>query len=294
MTRPRTHWSDDLLVVRDATAKDRHPMRFVIAIRPDQRASYKDASLPRHVPTVEAGVQIASRITAKALAARPELGRDEVPAAKLPEVSITRFVCVAANPVAQVWLCNADDASPRGRRSKGGKAPQQTPMPHTKGEYMVMIGDAPVVDQDNMIRTYPTRTSADEDAAHYYAVADEETRFHDADPAILYRNASYEVLFSPAISLTHPFVIRHTDSATLVQKRMKTKDDPDREKTFSGAFAPPRREQIGDDPARFRMISGAIGYADDLDRDYRERIGGGFAARLNSWLVEQQMEMSER
>lgn len=284
-------WTDGIHYVRGATTKDRHPMRFVVDAH--KLAGLSPArSLPRHAPTLEAGIEIAKHHTGVALAAASGLTKYMQPAegdgpvqqdaaspavdepvlqepprpAKLntaaPRVrkprekkekprpaqkfATTRFVCIAANSVTQVWQCVKDrsEAAPVGRRKAGGSAAEGDKLSHNRGDCAVLMGDVPVLDEHRRVRVFHSWQEAEEEAERIFYATPEDERFPLGSTKV-YANLTAMVCFDPACNTRHePFNIYFHEGYPLKDERC-------------------------DMPKTFRKITGAIAEADRIDRKLR-------------------------
>jgi hypothetical protein len=127
--------SDGIHFVRDASPKDQHPMKFVVDQHRGVEGLPHYSSLPRHCESLERGTALMKFYTDKACRESPALRlahkiatgkikgtrkkREIKP--KKAVFPITRFTCIMANPVAQVWLCNEGALGDRQRRSAEGR-----------------------------------------------------------------------------------------------------------------------------------------------------------------------------
>lgn len=279
--------SDGLHFVRDASPKDQHPMRFVVDQHKQVEHLPRYSTLPRHCESLEAGRELMERYTKRACRESMELNRahkiaigkikapkakpepqpepEEVegaipeprvrkPRVKKPkkvEFPITRFTCIMANPVAQIWLCTKEpwETVNIGRRV-GGKVtrPDSDKLRHRRGEYAVLKGSEPVVDEDREVRVFTRRDQAEAVMESLYdqAPADEKMS-NNTDPerrtTTVYQNASYSVHFDPDFNgAKQPFNIFDTENFKVVLH--------------------PR----GDFPLKYRSITSAIAEADRLDK----------------------------
>lgn len=124
--------------------------------------------------------------------------------AKLERFATTHFNCIRANPVAQVWQCVSDpgERKPVGRRKAGGRAPDQAPVRHTKGECAVLIGKEPLRDSTGRVEVFPNWQSAETRAIELYAAADEDERIYWQEPEgkVVGRTIEVEIIFDPTVN----------------------------------------------------------------------------------------------
>lgn len=256
--------SDGLHYVRPASVKDRHPMRFVVdQYRVDGLPN--NTSLPRHCETARVGLELMLAYTERACKKNPELRKalnqagDVEPQPqqqrrkakpKKAEFPTTRFSCIMANSVAQVWVCTKDkwEAGQIGRRGADNRAPEKDKLEHKPGEFAVLKGDEPVVDENGAVRVFLTRMSAEQEMQFIYEQTPPEERMSDNnDPerrtTTVYQNLTHSVHFDPDYngSVTPFNIYNHQVHRTVLNPR-------------------------GDFPLKFRSISGAIREADRLDK----------------------------
>lgn len=219
-------WSDGLHYVRAATAKDRHPMRWVIK---NVRAA--ETTTNRHSPSKDEAIAEARRLTQEAVAVsdrdreRVEMfktaatipvkqddaaaPKQKRPAGPLPRFATTHFVCTGANPVAQLWKCVSlpGERAPVGRKAKGRAEPKQAVFNHTKGEFAVLRWAEPVRDLDGSVRVFPTWNAAEHYAEGlYYEEPEDERLSWQPDDKVVYSTLNIEVIFDPAVNGVHrPF-----------------------------------------------------------------------------------------
>lgn len=169
-----------------------------------------DPKLPRHVPTLEAGIELVGRLSTFAVRQNRllncHLGRSvAVPKEPKPPrqpkpvpFPTTRFLCVMANSVAQVWLCTKApwEAGQIGRRKKNGKPPEADKLPHMHGDYAVLKGDVPVVDSKRVPVVYRTWMEAELVADQLYYETPEEERYPKGKTTV-YENMNFSVHFDP-------------------------------------------------------------------------------------------------
>lgn len=260
--------SDGLHFVRSVSPKDRHPMPFVV----DQHRGIKglphNPSLPRHCDSMEQATELMTSYTKRACRASPELkqahhlaqGIEPSPARikrepkpKKVHFSATRFICIIANPVAQVWVCTKEpwETVAVGRRAKDKRPSAGDGMAHEPGDYAVLKGDDPVLGEDGKVRVFKTRSEAEGMMNTLYLDTPGDERFSDNnDPehptTTVYQNLSYSVHFDPDYNGSKsPFNIFDTRNLKVVLH--------------------PR----GNFPLKFRTITGAIKEADRMDREVR-------------------------
>jgi hypothetical protein len=264
--------SDGLHFVRDASPKDQHPMRFVVDQHKQVEHLQPFSTLPRHCESLEVGTEMMRRYTkiacqqSKELAkafksatgkAKPDKPTPEgtepapkrQPKRKKVEFPLTRFTCIMANPVAQVWVCTKDvwESVHVGRRPGQGKK-KTDKLPHQRGEYAVLKGDEPVLDSNNEVRVFHRRDQAEAMMESlYFRVPDDERLSNNTDPerrtTTVYQNQSYSVHFDPDFNgAKQPFNIFDTENFKVVLH--------------------PR----GEFPLKYRTITSAITEADRLDK----------------------------
>ena len=204
-TVPRDGWSDGIHFVRPATASDRHSMRWVV----DAHRTTKSPLKKRHVPSFEEGIAMAQEATTTWLRGHPADAfyittapqKKAVPV--LASFSTTLFDCIVANPIAQVWQCNSvvGATAAIGRRTKEGRAPKQTYVPHAPGECAVLVGEGPVRNPDGQVRVYRSWVEAEEHALSLFESADEEERilWHKGDKRVGGTH-HIDVIFDPDVN----------------------------------------------------------------------------------------------
>lgn len=228
-------------------------MRFVV----DQHRVEdlpRNTSLPRHCESLERGENLMKSYTQQACKAVPSLmqayriANGLAPSPKPPKVvkvanqpkptnelrvrtprqkkppkavfSSTRFVCVAANPVAQVWLCTKSRWEVNLGHDRSGKRKQADKLSHEPGEYAVLKGDEPVLDEQGGIRVFQLRSQADAMAETIFYDTPGEDRL-SMDPekptTTVYQNMNYSVHFDPDFNgVTSPFNIFDTNNLKMV------------------------------------------------------------------------------
>ena len=138
------------------------------------------------------------------LALRTQQREDREARSRLERFATTHFNCIRANPVAQVWQCISDPAErkPVGRRKAGGRAPDQAPVRHTKGECAVLIGKEPLRDPTGRVEVFPNWQSAETRALELYATADEDDRIFWQEPEgkVVGRTIEVEIIFDPSVN----------------------------------------------------------------------------------------------
>lgn len=266
--------SDGLHFVREASPKDQHPMRFVVDQHKQVEHLPRFSTLPRHCETLEIGTEVMRRYTKRACHQSPELNRAHksatgqikpisepqpdspqrkprtAPRRRKVEFPITRFACIMANPIAQIWLCTKAkwEATNIGRRTQQGKRPASDKLRHEIGEYAVLTGDEPVLDENGEVKVFKLRHQAEAVMESLYdAVPADEKMSNNTYPeqatTTVYQNQSYSVHFDPDFNGSkQPFNIFDTDNFKVVLH--------------------PR----GDFPLKYRSITGAIAEADRLDK----------------------------
>lgn len=259
--------SDGLHYVRPASIKDQHPMRFVVdQYRVDGLAN--NISLPRHVETAERGFELMRQYTAKACKANPELHKalkragdtQDVQPTRKPRVTkpkkvqfpITRFTCVMANSVAQVWICTKQPwEGVIGRRGPGGRPPAKDRLPHVRGEYAVLKGEEPLLDEAGAPKVFPLLMQAEAAMQRLFDETPGDERMVDNnDPdhrtTTVYQNRTHSVHFDPDFNgALMPFnIYNHRVHRPIIHTR-------------------------GDFPLKFRTITSAIKEADLLDKKAR-------------------------
>lgn len=263
--------SDGLHYVREASVKDRHPMRFVVVAHRVQGLPVNKA-LPRHVASLEEGIELIAACTDKAVrmnrslqchikvacandaetpAKKPTKRKKRTPPARFP---ITRFVCTMANPVAQVWQCykNPWETSTIGRRTKSGKAPAGDKLPHLPGDFAVLVGDKPVVDKEGKPKVFKTWMEAEAEMQRLYDEAPDEEKLTDNNAegsrsTRVYANRTMSVHFNEL-------------GLSRIDRRFSIYSDVDHRQLVH-----PSR----DEPWLFSTITSAIEKADELDRQRR-------------------------
>jgi hypothetical protein len=269
--------SDGLHFVREASPKDQHPMRFVVDQHKQVEHLPRFSTLPRHCETLDEGSEMMRRYTKRACHQSPELSRafrsavgqspppvkqvspdkpQRKPRQPKPkkhkkvEFPITRFTCIMANPVAQIWVCTKAkwEGMSIGRRAEGGRPPAADKLPHEVGEYAVLKGDEPVLDDNGNVRVFALRMQAEAMMETLYnQVPDDEKMSNNTDPdrptTTVYQNQSYSVHFDPDFNgAKQPFNIFDAQNFKVVLH--------------------PR----GDFPLKYRTITSAITEADRLDK----------------------------
>lgn len=261
-------------------------MRFVVDQHKKVEHLPNNPALPRHCQTLKRGIELMKVYTNKACRASPELAaafkrgqepilptppqtEEENPPEKIidplpkPErprretkpkpvrFPTTRFVCVAANSVAQVWLCVKHKGEVSiGRRT--GKAPKGDSLPHKKGECAVLRGDLPLVDSDtNDALVFATRQQAEAKMQELYNATPGDEKMTDNNhpdfrTTTVYANETHSVHFDPDYNGTlMPFNIYDIQNQKMYMDARK------------------------DQPLKFKTITGAITKADELDKQYR-------------------------
>lgn len=269
--------SDGLHFVREASPKDQHPMRFVIDQHKQVEHLPRFSTLPRHCESLEVGTEMMRRYTKRACQQSRELSRafksangpvtlpepietdpsqpqrkpraKAVARPKKVEFPISRFTCIMANPVAQIWVCTKPAwQSNIGRRTKGGRPPRADKLPHNVGEYAVLQGDDPVLSPTGEPQVYRLLMQAETVMQRLFDEApDDEHISNNMDPerrtTTVYQNRSYSVHFDPDYNgAKQPFNIFDTMNFKIVLH--------------------PR----GNFPLKYRSITGAIAEADRLDK----------------------------
>lgn len=238
-------------------------MRFVVDAHRGVEGLENNPALPRHCESLERGLALMSSYTEKACKVSPKLrlayrlstgdlkGARPKRSAKPTKAVFptTRFSCVMVNPVAQIWVCTKEpwEGGNIGRRSEGGKAPAQDKLPHRLGEFAVLTGDDPVLDEAGVPKVF-TRMKAEETMQRLFDETPPENHIADNnDPeqrtTTVYQNQTHSVHFDPDFNgATNPFNIYNTR----VQR--------------------PVLHPRGDFLLKFRSITGAIKEADRLDK----------------------------
>lgn len=278
--------SDGLHFVRDASPKDQHPMRFVVDQHKQVEHLQRFSTLPRHCENLEVGTELMHRYTKRACQLSSELHRafksakgpvrlelepkeqltpktrpvkkpskqrtNASPKPKKVDFPLTRFTCVMANPVAQVWLCTLPRGhSQVGRRSESGRPPRADVLPHEVGEYAVLRGDVPILASNGEVRVFSLPMDAEAVMQQLFDEApDDEHISNNMNPdrrtTTVYQNRSYSVHFDPDYNGTKlPFNIFDTTNFKIVLH--------------------PR----GNFPLKYRCITNAIEEADRLDKILR-------------------------
>jgi hypothetical protein len=251
-------------------------MRFVVDQHKQVEHLPRFSTLPRHCESLKVGEEMMRRYTKRACQRSPELSqafrsavgqppppvkqvdpdkpqrkpRQSKPKAKKVEFPITRFTCIMANPVAQIWVCTKAkwEGMSIGRRSEGGRPPRADNLPHEVGEYAVLKGDEPVLDENGTVRVFALRMQAEAMMETLYdQVPADEKMSNNTDPerptTTVYQNQSYSVHFDPDFNgPKQPFNIFDTQNFKIVLH--------------------PR----GDFPLKYRTITSAITEADRLDK----------------------------
>lgn len=335
-------WSDDLHYVRAATAKDPHPMRFVVL--PIRRSGSKFSK--RHVASLSDGIDVASVATKQVVRSRkgdgaagdvsavpvssqrgcddtyakhpvPPQRSDESDATHpvtpqtprprlrpigdqrkkpraaravkpvLPTFALSRFTCVRANSVAQVWKCIKHAGTTNmGRRGRGGALPKQTVLPHAVGEFAVTRHADPEREDDGSIKVYRTIADAEHAANWLYWTAVEDERF-PLDKPLVYSTFNIDVMFDPInndehkpFSLYIPYYFKevpanltaatisydrsiqfYRDKGMSEQMCQQIEQSRTREKALS------RRPTFSAKALMFRSIEGAVAHAEQIERD---------------------------
>jgi hypothetical protein len=259
--------SDGIHFVRDASPKDQHSMRFVVDQHRGVQGLPQYSSLPRHCESLERGGNLMKFYTDKACRESPELRlahkiatgklkgtrKKREPKPKKAVFPITRFTCIMANPIAQIWACTKAqwEAVNVGRRNTDKKPPKNDKLPHELGDFAVLKGDDPVLDDEGQVRVFKLRGEAEEMMQTLYLDTPGEDRLsNNTDPeqptTTVYQNVNYSVHFDPDYNgSSHPFNIYDTRNHKVVLN--------------------PR----GNFPLKFRSITGAIKEADLLDHIIR-------------------------
>lgn len=146
--------------------------------------------------------RIAKRQAALALREQQREAREAK--ARLERFATTHFNCIRANPVAQVWQCVslAGEKKPIGRRKANGRAPEQAPVRHAKGECAILLGQEPLRDDRGLVVVFPTWQAAETQALELYYAADEEERifWQEPDGKVVARTVEVEVIFDPDVN----------------------------------------------------------------------------------------------
>lgn len=265
--RPSMLFSDGLHYVRAASVKDRHPNRFVVC-QHRLEGFDRNRALPRHVPTLEEGRTICGHLSRKAIKENPDLKeKAKLVRAKAEKASrrkaerklarsksvpfpTTRFVCTQATSAAQVWCCIKDreDTRPIGRRAQGGHLAQLDSLPHEKGDYAVLRGDDPVLDDNGVPKVFKTWMEAEEGMLQVYNEMPEDERYPMGTTTV-YANRTISVHFDPDNnSITRPFNL------------------------YTPIYHKPILHPIRQEPVMYKKITSAIAQADELDRIIRGAI----------------------
>lgn len=220
----------------------------------------RDKGLPRHCESLERGIELMQQYTDKACKEHPRL-RDILDVSKVPGKTrarkpkkvafpITRFSCIMANPVAQIWVCtHGIHESPQlGRRKEGAKAPEGDKLPHEQGDFAVLKGDVPVLDEQGTPKVYKLRSDAEDEMQRLYRLTPEDERYSDnTDPerrtTTVFQNETISVHFDPDNNGSNlPFNLYNT-------------------RVFKPVLHP-----RGEFPLKFRSITGAVKEAIRLDK----------------------------
>lgn len=244
-------------------------MRFVIDQHKRIEHLPHNPSLPRHCESLEVGRELLEAYTKRALRgnkplkeafelangipSEPQQRQPRAAKSKKVKFPTTRFTCIEANPVAQVWLCTKEryEAMTVGRNSKTSKLPEGDKLPHLKGELAVLKGDVPVLDDNGQVKVFANRLLAEEVMERIYreTPADEkllDNNDPDRPTTTVYRNRNYSVHFDPDFNgALFPFNVYDTRVHKVVL------------------------HPKGDTPLKFKSIIGAIEEADRRDRDIR-------------------------
>jgi hypothetical protein len=212
---PNRVWSDGIHFVRPVAPHIERALRWFVG------AHRTTASPFRHwYETVSEATEQAQRATKAWLTSHPD-DRSHLKAPKQPAASSTQeapkepfvtthFTCICANPYAQVWQCTsyAGEKAAVGRRKAGGRAPEQTPFRHTKGQCSVLIGLEPVREEDGRVRIFETWVEAEHFALELYAAApeDEVILWHEGDKRVG-ATRRIDILFDPSMSESQPFLL---------------------------------------------------------------------------------------
>lgn len=118
----------------------------------------------------------------------------------------TRFTCIRANPIAQVWMCVKHENEVRQGRRRSDGTNEQTKLPHRKGQFAVTTVEVfnntcraePVRNADGSVKAYDSIRLADFAAEDLYLNADEESQmtWAEGDKSV-FRTLNVEVLFDP-------------------------------------------------------------------------------------------------
>lgn len=177
--------------------------------------------LTRYASTKDEAVDLAKEATIRLRASNPGKYAATLPEASSKEksysenfaireaFSVTRFNCIVANPVAQVWQCHTHVGEQKvvGRRKKDGSAPEATVTGHLPGQCAILLGQEPVRDPDGRVTIFYTWTAAAERALELYEEADEEDRlsWSEGDKCV-YSTLNVDVIFDPDTNgVTKPF-----------------------------------------------------------------------------------------
>lgn len=294
---PKPVWSDGIHFVREASIKDRHPMRFVVKSHETTASTFS-----RHAPDLEAATEIARRATKMWLVNHhadaqhwtgPALpvasGSQDAPAEpqiELQPFSNTHFHCIAANPVAQVWQCVSREGERKigGRRRKDGTPARARSITHDLGQCAVLLHREPQRDAEGSVIVYHSWITAAEAAQELYDNADEEDRlmWKEGDKRV-HSTARVDVIFDPDINgVTKPFSLylpeyrrpiyedrtrpimfgtpARIDASLNPQAALDAKQRRKKNREFN------REPSFEERPLRFRTIYGAIEEAERRER----------------------------
>lgn len=225
--RPKTKramqatWSDGFHLVRPASPKDRHALRWVVT-----HHKGIPSKLLRHAETEQEAIEIAKRATqvlhkeakgkvrvkpSKAQSANqrpteasPSGSQPSAPSTPrvLPKFSTYLFHCIAANPVAQVWQCHSlpGEKGKVGPKTKDGRPNQQATFKHQRRECAVLFWREPVRNPDGSVRVF-TRQEAELFAldAYFDTPEDERILWREGNKKV-HSTEHVDILFDPAIN----------------------------------------------------------------------------------------------
>lgn len=181
--------------------------------------------------------------------------------------STTRFNCIYANPVAQVWQC-VKESSNAGRKRRGHQPAHQTMTAHQINECMVLMGEEAVYTKTGQVRVFPNYDEAVEFALELYIKTPKSKRplWAIGSPVIV-ELGKVQVLFQPDEDEYRPFKLwlPHLSKTVYYDKTrvMHTASGRSKNSAVQAAARIPSMTEI---PLRFRNITAAMEEADRRNR----------------------------